>query len=67
MNAARLPEARLRWPRLAKEEADAERRVRQAMAASDLEAGARALADWIDAQAGMLVYLECYGSPSDTI
>lgn len=58
MNAARLPEARLRFPQLAEDEADAERRVFQALASRDVKGGAQALADWIDAQAAMLCYLE---------
>lgn len=57
MDAARLPEARLRFPQLATDEADAERRVRLAMATGDVKSGANALADWIDAQAAMLAYL----------
>lgn len=58
MNAARLPEARLRFPEWAEQERDAEMRVRICVATGDIKGGAHALADWIDAQAAMLVYLD---------
>lgn len=57
MDAARLPEARLRFPAWAADEAHAEQRLRMAIATGDLAGGAQALADWIDAQAAMLAYL----------
>lgn len=58
MNAARLPEARLRFPKLAADEDAAMCRVRRAVGAGDIKAGSQALADWIDAQVAMLLYLD---------
>lgn len=60
MNAARLPEARLRCPEWAVDEENAMKRVRRAAISGDVEAGAKALADWIDAQALMLAYVDVY-------
>lgn len=62
MHASRLPEARQLCPLFAADEAHAERQLRVAVATGDVAAGAKALADWIDAQVGMLVYLELYGT-----
>lgn len=61
MNAARLPEARLRFPDWAANEREAECRVRICASVGDIAGGAKALADWIDAQALMLACLEIYG------
>lgn len=58
MNAARLPEARQRYPQWAAEEDAAMWRLRQAVANGNIPAGAKALADWIDTQALMLAYME---------
>lgn len=58
MNAARLPEARERYPKWAADEDAAMLRLRIAVAAGDVPAGAKALADWIDTQALMLSYME---------
>jgi hypothetical protein len=60
MNAERLPEARLRCPQWAADEDAAMKRVRRAALDGDVDAGARALADWIDAQALMLAYCDVY-------
>lgn len=58
MNAARLPEARLRYPHLATQEDEAMKRCRRAAMAGDIKAGSQALADWVDARCAMLVYIE---------
>lgn len=61
MDASRLPEARLRFPRLADDEVQAMRRLRQAITTGDVASGSQALADCIDAQAAMLVYISFDG------
>ena len=57
MEAGRLPIARARFPEWAADEASAAQRVRESVVTGDVHAGAKAMADWIDAQALMLVML----------
>lgn len=57
----KLEIARLRWPSMANQEAEAERRLRRMVFSGDpsqVSDGAQALADWIDARCAMLVYFD---------
>lgn len=52
---------RCRWPEMANQEAEAERRLRRVVFSGDpaqIRFGAQALADWIDARCAMVVYFD---------
>lgn len=44
------------WPEIAQQAAAAERRIRAALLAGDVDAGSAALADWIDARCAAAAY-----------
>jgi hypothetical protein len=51
-----LVAGRQRWPEMALQEVEAGNRLDYALATGDIDAGVRALTDWIDARIAMAVY-----------
>lgn len=54
----RLTSARLVWPEMAAQEADASTRMVEAFWRGEREACTRAMAEWVDARVTMIVYYE---------